>query len=400
MAATASFIRKLGGAVKKTPGKRGSSWYTPHMAAASRAILERIPLVDLVLEVRDARVPLSSEYELLRNFPHSSRHIIVLNKMDLASRSQMKAWRSYFEQQNSISYGVNSHNKENIREFLNFLQARVRELKKTDHANHTITVLLVGIPNVGKSALANSLHHIGRISAAEKGKLKHATVSPLPGETKDISSLKIGSHPNIYVLDTPGVLPPEIPNAEVCSKLALTGAINDCLIGEAELAQYFLAILNLSDEYKQWSKLSTIASEKLSDDKVETSVDSELDKRRKHYATDHTQDFVVHDVRRTLFEAISSFHGNLEDGNDLLKLIEAQFAALRKALRVLEESDAEDARGICKIRNPIRFSQICFWVLMGPPSNINSKEGNSLSNAKEYLGPKPLCIAIFSAQYL
>ncbi|CAL5351760.1 unnamed protein product [Camellia sinensis] len=74
--------------------------------------------------------------------------------------------------------------------FLNFLQARVRELKKTDHANHTITVLLVGIPNVGKSALANSLHHIGWISAAVKGKLKHAIVSPLPGETKDISSLK------------------------------------------------------------------------------------------------------------------------------------------------------------------------------------------------------------------
>ncbi|XP_028110229.1 DAR GTPase 2, mitochondrial isoform X1 [Camellia sinensis] len=365
MAATASFIRKLGGAVKKTPGKRGSSWYTPHMAAASRAILERIPLVDLVLEVRDARVPLSSEYELLRNFPHSSRHIIVLNKMDLASRSQMKAWRSYFEQQNSISYGVNSHNKENIKEFLNFLRARVRELKKIDHANHTITVLLVGIPNVGKSALANSLHHIGRISASEKGKLKHATVSPLPGETKDISSLKIGSHPNIYVLDTPGVLPPEIPDAEVCSKLALTGAINDCLIGEAELAQYFLAILNLSDEYKQWSKFSTTASEKLSDDKVEASVDSELDKRQKQYATDHTQDFVVHDVRRTLFEAISSFHGNLEDGNDLLKLIEAQFAALRKALRVLEESDAEDGRGkvAAKLLNLYRTGRLGHYTL-------------------------------------
>ncbi|KAL7245218.1 hypothetical protein ACSBR2_000522 [Camellia fascicularis] len=173
-------------------------------------------------------------------------------------------------------------------QFLNFLQAQVRELKKTDHANHTITVLLVGIPNVGKSALANSFHHIGRISAAEKGKLKHATVSPLLGETKDISSLKLPLSVCVYHVIAK-VLPPEIPDAEVRLKLVLTGAINDCLIREAKLAQYFLAILNLSDEYKQWSKLSTTASEKLSDDKVETSVNSELDKRRKQYATDHTQ---------------------------------------------------------------------------------------------------------------
>ncbi|GFY92073.1 P-loop containing nucleoside triphosphate hydrolases superfamily protein [Actinidia rufa] len=327
MAATASFVRQLGAAVKQVAGKRGSSWYTPHMAAASRAIIERVPLVDLVLEVRDARVPLSSEYELLRSFPRSSRHIIVLNKMDLASRSQMKVWKAYFEQQNSISYEVNSHNKENVKEigshpniyvldtpgvfppsiadaevwkayfeqqnsisyevnshnkenvkeFLNFLRARVRELKRTDDANPTITVMLVGIPNVGKSALANSLHQIGRISAAEKGKLKHATVSPMPGETKDISSFKIGSHPNIYVLDTPGVFPPSIADAEVCSKLALTGAIKDCLIGETELAQYFLAILNLSDEYKKWAKLSTAESDELSDDKVEPSGDSDVE---------------------------------------------------------------------------------------------------------------------------
>ncbi|KAI8024173.1 hypothetical protein LOK49_LG03G02866 [Camellia lanceoleosa] len=84
------------------------------------------------------------------------------------------------------------------------------------------------------------------------------------------------------------VLPPEIHDAEVRSKLALTGAINDCLIGEAELAQYFLVILNLSNEYKQLSKLSTTASEKLSDDKVETSINFELDKRWKPYATNHT----------------------------------------------------------------------------------------------------------------
>ncbi|KAL7169275.1 hypothetical protein ACSBR2_034340 [Camellia fascicularis] len=179
-----------------------------------------------------------------------------------------------------------------ILQFLNFLQARVRELNKIDHANHTITVLLVGIPNVGKSALANSLRHIGRISAAEKEKLKHTTMNPLLGETKDISSLELPLSVCVYHVINE-VLPLEIPDAEVHSKLALTGVINDCLIREAKLAQYFLAILNLSDEYKQWSKLSTTASEKLSDDKVETSVNSELGKRRKQYATDHTQTFLA-----------------------------------------------------------------------------------------------------------
>ncbi|GMN20366.1 hypothetical protein TIFTF001_045323 [Ficus carica] len=223
--ATTSLARQISSVMANATRNRasvGGSWYTPHMAAASRAITERLPLVDLVLEIRDARIPLSSEYEQLgRNNKSSFRRIIVLNKMDLADRSQTKEWMSYFEQNNCISYGVNAHNKESIKQFLNFVQARVRKLRKNNHS-YTTTILLVGIPNVGKSALTNSLHQIGRISAAEKGKLKHATVSPHPGETKDISSLKIGSHPNIYVLDTPGVLPPKISDVEVFSKLALT----------------------------------------------------------------------------------------------------------------------------------------------------------------------------------
>ncbi|KAI7981495.1 hypothetical protein LOK49_Contig35G00009 [Camellia lanceoleosa] len=113
-------------------------------------------------------------------------------------------------------------------QFLNFLQARVRELKKIDHANHTITVLLVGIPNVGKSALANSLHHIGRISDVE---LKHATVSPLLGETRYQQLRGVFQHVSFFQLPLSvcvyhviaEVLPPEIRDAEVRSKLALTG---------------------------------------------------------------------------------------------------------------------------------------------------------------------------------
>lgn len=167
--AVATLMTKIGTAIKEaaTGNRISSGWYDPHMAAASRAVAERIPLVDFVLEVRDARIPMSSEYEIMKNYPPSSKRIIVLNKTDLADRSQTEVWTRYFEEHNCISYGVNSHNKENIREFLNFLQARVRELKKRGHSSHATTMMLVGIPNVGKSALANSLHQIGRISAAE-----------------------------------------------------------------------------------------------------------------------------------------------------------------------------------------------------------------------------------------
>uniref|UniRef100_A0A803PSW8 CP-type G domain-containing protein n=1 Tax=Cannabis sativa TaxID=3483 RepID=A0A803PSW8_CANSA len=330
------------------PTTRRGSWYDTHMAAASRAIAQRIPLVDLVLEIRDARIPLSSEYELLRKFNSSSRRIVVLNKIDLANRSQTKEWLSYFEQNNCICYGVNAHNKDSIRQFLNFLQSRVRELRKKDNS-FTTTLLLVGIPNVGKSALANSLHQIGRTSAAERGRLKHATVSPHPGETKDISSLKIGSHPNIYVLDTPGILPPEISDDEVCLKLALTGAISNFFGGEKELAQYFLTILNLSEEYKRWSKFIHNENEiTLTNHESDCSSGFEKNlKQRRQYPTDHTQDLIVNDVRQTLFEIISSFDGNMEDEKDLRRLIEAETIALQKAFKIPVELYNED--GHCKV---------------------------------------------------
>ncbi|KAM3685679.1 hypothetical protein ACB098_11G139300 [Castanea mollissima] len=366
MAATAKLARQIGALATKS----GGGWYGPHMAAASRAIAERLPLVDLVLEIRDARIPLSSEYEQLRNYPSSSRRIIVMNKMDLANRSQIKEWKRYFEQQKCISYGVNSHNKENIKELLNFLLARVRELKRTNDFNYTAVIMLIGIPNVGKSALANSLHQIGRISAAEKGKLKHAIVSPNPGETKDISSFKIGSHPNVYVLDTPGVLPPKILNTEVYSKLALTGSIRDCLVGERGIAQYFLALLNSSDEYKKWAKLSMNVNDRtFLDLEAEGLSSCELDKKQKRqYPTDHTQDFIVHDVRRTLFETISFFDGNVQVGEDLSRLIETQFTSLREAFQVPVELGEEAQNKVAaKLLNLFRTGRLGHYTLDSLP---------------------------------
>ncbi|XP_009791129.1 DAR GTPase 2, mitochondrial [Nicotiana sylvestris] len=361
MTLKASLVQKIGNAIKEVARNKGSTWwYTPHMAAASRSIAERIPLVDLVLEVRDARIPLSSKCELIKNLSPSSRRIIILNKTDLANHIQLKEWLKYFEQQKCLVFGVNSHNKDKIKELLNFLRARVRELPKTGHGDKTITLMLVGIPNVGKSALANSLHQIGRISAAEKGRLKHAVVSPDPGETKNISGLKIASHPSIYVLDAPGVLPADILDAEVCSNLALTGAIKDCLVGEVELAEYFLSIFNLSDEYKKWAKLSLSGA----DDS------SELERRQKRqYLTDHTQDFIVNKVRRMLFEVVSSFNCNLEDEEIMLQLIKAEFAVLRDAFNLPPDSDDYVRKVAAKLLNLYRTGRLGHYTLDLVPSN-------------------------------
>ncbi|XP_030465015.2 DAR GTPase 2, mitochondrial isoform X1 [Syzygium oleosum] len=374
--ATAALVKRIGTVIKRASKNRASAWwYGPHMATASRAIAERLPLADLVLEVRDARVPLSSEFELLKNCPSPSRRIVVLNKMDLANSSRTKEWMRYFELQNCESFAVNSHNRENIKQFLNFLQAKVRELKKMDNSSSTAAIMLVGIPNTGKSALANSLHKIGRISAAEKGKLKHAVVSSEPCETKDISSLKIASNPNVYVLDTPGVLPPAIFDFETSSKLALIGTISDSLAGEKQLAQFFLSILDSGKEYQQWGKLSTAGSGRLiADFREEYSGSSEIETRRKRqYPSDHTQDFIVQDVRRVLYESISSMRVDMRRKKDVLRLIERQLAALREAFRIPSELGEADAciRVSEKLLNLYRTGRLGHFTLDSIPKDID-----------------------------
>ncbi|KAL0374174.1 UNVERIFIED_CONTAM: DAR GTPase 2, mitochondrial [Sesamum radiatum] len=361
MAAAETLIQKIGKAVKEVAKTRGSEWwYTPHMAAATRAIDERIPLVDLVLEVRDARIPLSSEYLQLRKFPSSSRRVIVLNKMDLANRPRTKEWLRFFEEQKCMAFAVNSHNRENIREFLTFLQGRVRELKKENDTAHAITLMLVGIPNVGKSALANSLHQVGRIAAAEREVKAFCCESTARGD-KEYKQLKDCKSSNIYVLDTPGVLPPNVIDDGICSKLALTGAIKDSVVGEIQLAEYFLSILSLSDEFKKWGTLPGFETRQvLSNEGI-----SNPDKRRKRqYPTDHTQDFIVNNVRRSLFDTVSSFTGCIENGKDLARLIEQEFEVLLKVFHLpLESEESSYCRAASKLLDLYRTGRLGHYTL-------------------------------------
>ncbi|XP_020575156.1 DAR GTPase 2, mitochondrial isoform X2 [Phalaenopsis equestris] len=372
MAVLSSFSKRLSSVVKEIGRKKGDGgWYGPHMAASERAIRERIPMVDLVLEVRDARIPMASAFKSAWHDMDSSRHMIILNKMDLADCSLTEEWTVHFQKQNHICLGVNSHNNESINQLLNAVKKRTRDLKVGEIQNtSTATVLLVGIPNVGKSAIANSMHLIGRIDAAEKGKLKHAVVSPQPGETRDIRSYKIASHPNIYVFDTPGVLSAEIADDDSGSKLALAGAIKDSLIGEYNLARFLLAVLSSSDVYKSWEGLKRAWDQVLlSNTQTGKFVDSDQ-KRRRQYESDHTQDSIVSDVRQTLFESISSLKLHQEKEEEMERFMDVAFTVLCEPLRILNKSEEDRCKVVAsKLLNLYRTGRLGRYTLDIAPRN-------------------------------
>uniref|UniRef100_A0A452YPP0 G domain-containing protein n=1 Tax=Aegilops tauschii subsp. strangulata TaxID=200361 RepID=A0A452YPP0_AEGTS len=382
-AAAEAFSRRLGAAVRGLSG----AWYNRHMAAADRAIRARLPLVDLVLEVRDARVPATSAFELLhRRSPEEPdvRLLVALNKADLADKSETEKWVAFMKQRGCSCIAVNSHSRGSINELLNAVRGRIREIK-LGVSDCTGTVLLVGIPNVGKSAIINAMHQIGRIGAAEKGKLKHATVSSHPGETRDISGYKVASHPNIYVLDTPGVLSPIFANDESGPRLVLTGkdsyeiqaftchyilfsdsctsisgAIKDSLVEEYEIAQFLLTVLNLRTECREWENLNLDGDKSSFADAIPTRSCH----TKRQYSSDHTQDFIVRAVRQALSETIASFQGDLGNENDLRRLVEIQFTHLQNAFRISAETIEDRNKCVAvKLLNLYRTGRLGHYTL-------------------------------------
>ncbi|KAL6641497.1 hypothetical protein ACP70R_019678 [Stipagrostis hirtigluma subsp. patula] len=378
-AAVEASSRRLGAAVRGLSG----AWYGRHMAAADRAIRSRLPLVDLVLEVRDARIPASSAFAPLSRRPlqPDGRRVVVLNKADLADPSETEKWVAYMKQRSCSCVAVNSHNRESINELLNIVRSRIREIK-LGQSDCTGTVLLVGIPNVGKSAIVNAMHQIGRIGAAEKGKLKHAIVSTHPGETRDISGYKVANHPNIYVLDTPGVLSPGFENDDFGPKLALTGAIKNSLLADYDIAQFLLAILSSREEYRKWENLNQMGNNY----SFGNTITSRSHNNRRRYVSDHTQDFIVKAVRQVLFETISTYKGDLSKEDEFRRLIDCQFASLHKAFRVSTESSEETENHIAmKLLNLYQTGRLGHYSLDHVPVELWRSSPDQFGNTKRLM---------------
>nr|POF19066.1 short integuments 2, mitochondrial [Quercus suber] len=161
---------------------------------------------------------------------------------------------------------INAHSKTSVNKLLELVEFKLREVISREP---TLLVLVIGVPNVGKSALINSIHQISSSRFPVQEKMKRATVGPLPGVTQDIAGYKIAHQPSIYVLDTPG---------------ALAGSVKDSVVGEERIAQYLLAVLNTRGTPLHWKHLNNRRLERFrydSKEKHEYNLKDLRPKRRK-----------------------------------------------------------------------------------------------------------------------
>jgi len=235
-------------------------WYPGHMAKAKRKITEELKLVDVVIELLDARIPMSSRNPEVDEIVGSKKRIIVLNKSDLADPSVNAKWLDYFNQENTRAILVNSLKGNGFKDVLSasrqLMKEKLDRLKSKGLLVKTTRALIIGIPNVGKSTFINRL--AGR-SAAQTG--------DRPGVTKSKQWIKVSAE--LELLDTPGILWPKFEDKRAGMYLAFTGAIKDEILDVNELAQNLLQVLaekfpeKLKSRYKLEDIPEGIASEEL-----------------------------------------------------------------------------------------------------------------------------------------
>ncbi|KAL5059306.1 hypothetical protein RYX36_030910 [Vicia faba] len=335
MAALKGLLKKGLGEMDFNTGGGLINWFPGHMAAATRAIRNRLKLADLVIEVRDARIPLSSINVNLQPHLSAKRRVIALNKKDLANPNIMHKWVNYFETSKQDCIPINAHSKSSVMKLLELVEVKLKEVISKEP---TLLVMVVGVPNVGKSCLINSIHHIAHSRFPVQEKMKRAAVGPLPGVTQDIAGFKIANKPSIYVLDTPGVLVPSISDIETGLKLALAGSVKDSVVGEERIAQYFLAVLNTRGTPFHWKHLNNRRVDGIADETEENHrYDLKNLKQRKGQPNRsdlvYVEDIVL-GVQHALYSTLAEFKGNVEDEGDLENLIDMQFGALQKALKI------------------------------------------------------------------
>ncbi|MBQ8596693.1 MAG: ribosome biogenesis GTPase YlqF [Lachnospiraceae bacterium] len=213
-------------------------WYPGHMTKARRMMQENIKLIDLVIEVVDARAPLSSRNPDIDELGKNKFRIILLNKADLADPKYNALWTEYFKKRGFLVQEINARSGAGIKNIQALVQEACKEKTERDRkrgiVNRPVRAMVVGIPNVGKSTFINAL--AGKACTKTGNK---------PGVTKGKQWIRLNK--NLELLDTPGILWPKFEDQKVGERLAVIGSINDEILHMDELA--VLVITYLQKEY-------------------------------------------------------------------------------------------------------------------------------------------------------
>jgi ribosome biogenesis GTPase A len=210
------------------------------MAKARREVTEKLKLIDIIYELVDARIPLSSRNPMIDEIIQHKPRLILLNKADLADPEKTKEWIDYFSSQGHKAIAINSQAGSGLHQITStskeILREKLEKMKSKGIKPRAIRAMIVGIPNVGKSTFINRL-----------AKKNIAKTGNTPGVTKAQQWIKVGKE--LELLDTPGILWPKFEDQEVGLKLALTGAIKDALLNLQDIAVYGLRFLE--NEYPE-----------------------------------------------------------------------------------------------------------------------------------------------------
>lgn len=209
-------------------------WYPGHMTKAVRMMQENIKLIDLVIELVDARTPMSSKNPDIDSLAGNKARVILLNKADLADPVGNAAWTEYFKKKGFHVLEINARTGAGVRAVQGLVQEACKEKIERDRRrgikNRPIRAMVVGIPNVGKSTFINAFAGKGCTKTGNK-----------PGVTKGKQWIRLNQ--NLELLDTPGILWPRFKNQQVGERLAMIGSINDEILHADELAAAILIYL-------------------------------------------------------------------------------------------------------------------------------------------------------------
>lgn len=226
------------------------NWYPGHMAKAKRLILESLKAVDLVIEIIDARIPISSRNPDFEEMFANKQKVVVLNKKDLADSLITDRWINYFKAQGIEAFSISStdmSHKKKVLELIKKASASVVDKYKTKGMNKTIRCMIAGIPNSGKSTFINMICGKSKVKSEDR-----------PGVTRANQWIKV--HSGLELMDTPGVLWPKLDDQSVALNLSFVGSIKDDIIDIEELAVKLLERLGngyfdrIQERYDIWER--------------------------------------------------------------------------------------------------------------------------------------------------